>query len=66
MSRQMQHEIGLSGPTKDEGKTMQRKTIRDQILSNLRRQTKAQTAQTDKNKASPTAERRQRTTTLYM
>ena len=45
---------------------MQRKTIRDQILSNLRRQTKAQTAQTDKSKATPTAERRQRTTTLYM
>jgi hypothetical protein len=42
---------------------MQRKTIRDQILSNLRRQTKAQAS---KAKPQGTAvERRQRTTTLY-
>ena len=41
---------------------MQRKTIRDQILSNLRRQTKAQAPKTAQR---PTVERRQRTTTLY-
>jgi hypothetical protein len=43
---------------------MQRKTIRDQILSNLRRQTKAQTPKTTTTQG-PTVERRQRTTTLY-